>query len=112
MQDTKGRRIKICPVMSIPGPYYFWRYLYEPVSACSRHLRQVYVVFVMPNKTLTPKQQYMIDQVAATMAIEDMPLTPQAYENIRELIYTHIFLGYRLWEISVEIQWYFLYLHS
>lgn len=37
----------------------------------------------MPNKTLTPKQQYMIDQVAATMAIEDMPLTPQAYENIR-----------------------------
>jgi hypothetical protein len=37
----------------------------------------------MPNKTLTPKQQYMIDQVAATMAIENMPLTPQAYENIR-----------------------------
>lgn len=37
----------------------------------------------MPNKTLTPEQQYMIDQVAATMAIEDMPLTPQAYENIR-----------------------------
>ena len=37
----------------------------------------------MPNKTLTPKQQYMIDQVAATMAIEDMPLTPQAYENLR-----------------------------
>ena len=25
----------------------------------------------------------MIDQVAATMAIENMPLTPQAYENIR-----------------------------
>lgn len=31
---------------------------------------------------LTPKQQYMIDQVAATMAIEDMPLTDQARQNL------------------------------
>ena len=40
----------------------------------------------MTNKTLTPKQQYMIDQVAATMAIENMPLTPQAYEDITAIV--------------------------
>lgn len=31
---------------------------------------------------LTPQQQYAIDQVAATMAIEDMPLTESAYKHL------------------------------
>lgn len=31
---------------------------------------------------LTPQQQYNIDQVAATMAIEDMPLTERAYKHL------------------------------
>lgn len=31
---------------------------------------------------LTPQQQYAIDQVAATMAIEDMPLTVDAYKYL------------------------------
>lgn len=31
---------------------------------------------------LTPKQQFMVDQVAATMAVEDMPLTDQAHQNL------------------------------
>ena len=34
-------------------------------------------------KPLTPEQQYTIEQVAATMAIEDMPLTEQCYENLK-----------------------------
>lgn len=34
---------------------------------------------------LTPEQQFMIDQVAATMAIEDMPLTDQAYKNLIDI---------------------------
>lgn len=32
---------------------------------------------------MTDKQKYMLDQVTATMRIEDMPLTPQAYKNLR-----------------------------
>lgn len=35
---------------------------------------------------LTPEQQFMIDQVAATMAIEDMPLTDQAYKNLIDIV--------------------------
>ena len=35
---------------------------------------------------LTPEQQFMIDQVAATMAIEDMPLTDQARQNLIDLV--------------------------
>lgn len=31
---------------------------------------------------LTPQQQYAIEQVAATMAIEDMPLTERAYKYL------------------------------
>ena len=39
----------------------------------------------MEKETLTPEQQEMIDQVAATMALEDMALTPAAYENLRQM---------------------------
>ncbi|MCB6991958.1 hypothetical protein LI177_00345 [bacterium 210820-DFI.6.37] len=35
------------------------------------------------SKSLTAEQQEMINQVAATMAIENMPVTKQAYENMR-----------------------------
>jgi len=31
---------------------------------------------------LTPQQQHNIDHVAATMAIEDMPLTERAYKHL------------------------------
>ena len=31
---------------------------------------------------LTPQQQHNIDQVAATMAIEDMTLTERAYKHL------------------------------
>jgi len=34
---------------------------------------------------LTPQQQYHIDQVAATMAIENMPLTEKAYQNLVQI---------------------------
>lgn len=34
------------------------------------------------DKRLTAEQQEMINQVVATMAIEDMPVTKQAYENM------------------------------
>lgn len=36
-------------------------------------------------KGLTPRKQYQIGQVAATMAIEDMQLDRQAYENLVRL---------------------------
>lgn len=35
---------------------------------------------------LTPQQQFMIDQVAATMEIENMPLTERAYNNLVEIV--------------------------
>lgn len=35
------------------------------------------------SKPLTARQQEIIDQVAATMEIENMPVTEQAYENMR-----------------------------
>jgi len=35
---------------------------------------------IMPE--LAPQQQYNINQVAATMAIETMPLTEKAYNNL------------------------------
>lgn len=38
------------------------------------------------NKLLTPEQQYMIDQVAATLAIEEMSLTQQGYNNIKLIL--------------------------
>lgn len=34
---------------------------------------------------LTPQQQYEISQVKATMEIENMPLTKQAYKNLTEV---------------------------
>ncbi len=34
---------------------------------------------------LTPQQQYNIDQVAATMAIEDMPLNEKTYNYLVQL---------------------------
>lgn len=40
----------------------------------------------MSKRPLTPKQEYQISQVAATMAISDMPLTPQAYEDITAVV--------------------------
>ncbi len=35
---------------------------------------------------LTPRQQFMINQVAATMEIENMPLTERAYNNLVEIV--------------------------
>ena len=35
---------------------------------------------------LTPRQQFMVDQVAATMEIENMPLTERAYNNLVEIV--------------------------
>lgn len=40
----------------------------------------------MQCKLPTPEQQYMIDQVTATLAIEDMPLTQQGYNNIKLIL--------------------------
>lgn len=34
---------------------------------------------------LTPQQQYDIDQIAATMAIEDMPLNEKKYSYLVQL---------------------------
>lgn len=34
---------------------------------------------------LTPQQQYDIDQIAATMAIEDMPLDEKTYNYLAQL---------------------------
>lgn len=31
------------------------------------------------------QKQYQIEQVAATMAIEDMPIDDQTYENLRQI---------------------------
>lgn len=39
----------------------------------------------MPNKTIRPRQEKMIQQVAATMAVENMPLTPDCYKNLRAM---------------------------
>ena len=36
----------------------------------------------MHNTKLTPEQQFMINQVEATMTIENMPLTEQAKQNL------------------------------
>lgn len=38
------------------------------------------------NKPLTARQQEIINQVTATMAIENMPVTKRAYENMRALL--------------------------
>lgn len=38
------------------------------------------------NQLPTPEQQYMINQVAATLAIEDMALTRQGYNNIKLIL--------------------------
>ena len=37
------------------------------------------------DKDFMQEQQYMIDQVAATMAIEDMKLTRRCLENLRAM---------------------------
>ena len=37
-------------------------------------------------KPITPEQKYMIDQVAATMSIENMPLTEQCYKNLHDIV--------------------------
>ena len=36
----------------------------------------------MNDTKLTPEQQFMINQVEATMTIENMPLTEQAKQNL------------------------------
>lgn len=36
-------------------------------------------------KQLTPKQQYMIDQVTATMRIEDMEPSEDCIENLKKV---------------------------
>ena len=36
-------------------------------------------------KQLTPKQQYMIDQVTATMKIEDMEPSEDCIENLKKV---------------------------
>lgn len=40
----------------------------------------------MNKKLLTPEQQNMIDQVAASMAIENMPLTQECYDNMQSVL--------------------------
>ena len=40
----------------------------------------------MQCKLTTNEQQYMFDQVAATLAIEEMSLTQQGYDNIKLII--------------------------
>lgn len=37
-------------------------------------------------KELEPQKQYQIEQVAATMAIEDMPIDSQTYENLKQIV--------------------------
>lgn len=39
----------------------------------------------MQNKTITLKQKKMIEQVAATMAVENMPLSRDCYNNLRAM---------------------------
>ncbi len=39
----------------------------------------------MSNKTIRPKKEKMIEQVAATMAIENMPLSNDCYKNLRAM---------------------------
>ena len=39
----------------------------------------------MQNKTITLKQRKMIEQVAATMAVENMPLSRDCYNNLRAM---------------------------
>mgnify|MGYP004513048345 FL=1 len=39
----------------------------------------------MQNKTITLKQKKMIEQVAATMAVENMPLSQDCYNNLRAM---------------------------
>ena len=39
----------------------------------------------MQNKTITRKQKKMIEQVAATMAVENMPLSRDCYNNLRAM---------------------------
>lgn len=39
----------------------------------------------MQNKTITRKQRKMIEQVAATMAVENMPLSRDCYNNLRAM---------------------------
>lgn len=36
-------------------------------------------------KELEPQKQYHIGQVIATMAIEDMPIDAQTYEDLRQI---------------------------
>ena len=36
-------------------------------------------------KDLEPQKQFWIKQVAATMAIEDMPVDRRTYENLRQI---------------------------
>lgn len=40
----------------------------------------------MQNKLMTPEQQYMTDQVAATLAIEEMSLTKHGYNDIKLIL--------------------------
>lgn len=40
----------------------------------------------MPDKELTSEQQHMIDQVAATMAIENMHLSKENIETLQKIV--------------------------
>ena len=48
----------------------------------------------MSNKS-RDKHEKMIEQVAATMAIEDMPLSQACYENLRALVLRKVLLKER-----------------
>ena len=39
----------------------------------------------MSDKTIRPEQERRIEQVAATMAVENMPLSHDCYENMRAM---------------------------
>ena len=38
--------------------------------------------YIMSNKTIKPKQEKMIEQVIATMAVENMMLSRNCYKNL------------------------------
>lgn len=52
--------------------------------------------------SLTPQQQYHIEQVAATMAIEDMPLDTQAYRCLEQLASGEKNINQIIYEITKE----------
>lgn len=53
---------------------------------------------------LTPQQQYDINQVAATMSIEDMPITEKAYHHLVQLATSEKTIDQIIDEIKKEYQ--------